>query len=284
MGPFANRRRQQSRRDQRNAHHLYWAAGCPAPGAKEQGRYAIVLAWRRQLPATGSGWVARIGAGEPGRARPVSVLSAPVAQGIEHRFPKPRVAGPNPAGGISRKDFRTLELAYLSALDSSACSPATHTIRWPACGGGQTWPGRPPAPQGRRILETKAKKANDYQQLGDRLIWMLVVCEAASNLQSHIFPVDHLDCHELKEALSGCAVDARRLPFEEIWLMSAQTRSGCTRPDPTLPTDASPRAVRSVPRVAQELGVRSWLVLSGRRGLSQEGQKLRRRRGNYASR
>ena len=23
-----------------------------------------------------------------------------VAQGIEHRFPKPRVAGPNPAGGI----------------------------------------------------------------------------------------------------------------------------------------------------------------------------------------
>src|SRR5262249_14950835 len=27
------------------------------------------------------------------------VLIAPVAQGIEHRFPKPRVAGSNPAGG-----------------------------------------------------------------------------------------------------------------------------------------------------------------------------------------
>src|SRR5439155_26032241 len=27
---------------------------------------------------------------------------APVAQGIEHRFPKPRVAGSNPAGGILR--------------------------------------------------------------------------------------------------------------------------------------------------------------------------------------
>src|SRR5580700_908056 len=32
--------------------------------------------------------------------RQVACRKAPVAQGIEHRFPKPRVAGPNPAGGI----------------------------------------------------------------------------------------------------------------------------------------------------------------------------------------
>lgn len=29
-------------------------------------------------------------------------LLAPVAQGIEHRFPKPCVAGSNPAGGVNR--------------------------------------------------------------------------------------------------------------------------------------------------------------------------------------
>ncbi len=29
----------------------------------------------------------------------LTTLSAPVAQGIEQRFPKPRVAGSNPAGG-----------------------------------------------------------------------------------------------------------------------------------------------------------------------------------------
>src|SRR6266404_833765 len=42
----------------------------------------------------------------------MQILLAPVAQGIEHRFPKPRVAGPNPAGGNFRDQSRaTLRLS-----------------------------------------------------------------------------------------------------------------------------------------------------------------------------
>src|SRR5258708_7008185 len=42
--------------------------------------------------------------------RTASSIVAPVAQGIEHRFPKPRVAGSNPAGG----SFRLVEILSLS--------------------------------------------------------------------------------------------------------------------------------------------------------------------------
>ena len=39
---------------------------------------------------------------------------APVAQGIEHRFPKPGVAGSNPAGGTAEKIVESLTTTSLS--------------------------------------------------------------------------------------------------------------------------------------------------------------------------
>ena len=46
--------------------------------------------------------------GKPGRSRSTEIPAiAPVAQGIEHWFPKPGVAGSNPAGGANQSSART---------------------------------------------------------------------------------------------------------------------------------------------------------------------------------
>src|SRR5262245_36107678 len=42
--------------------------------------------------------------------------SAPVAQGIEHRFPKPVVAGSNPAGGTERNSHNSKSLSTMPPI------------------------------------------------------------------------------------------------------------------------------------------------------------------------
>ena len=46
----------------------------------------------------------------------IYLLYASVAQGIEHRFPKPCVAGSNPAGGVTRKDSSSKGYSTFSPL------------------------------------------------------------------------------------------------------------------------------------------------------------------------
>src|SRR4051794_748923 len=47
--------------------------------------------------------------------------SALVAQGIEHRFPKPGVAGPNPAGGTDGCVLLRLMLDVSASVDARQC-------------------------------------------------------------------------------------------------------------------------------------------------------------------
>src|SRR5260221_11505066 len=63
---------------------------------------------------------------------------APVAQGIEHRFPKPVVAGSNPAGGnhFWRPGASMCAKApgSLTPRERSHCSAPSEVVKWPPRG------------------------------------------------------------------------------------------------------------------------------------------------------
>lgn len=71
--------------------------------------------------------------GCPGAAVTVIIpISAPVAQGIEHRFPKPRVAGSNPAGCIAKNHY----FAIIAALSAESHPVGGFVVSHEGSGGG----------------------------------------------------------------------------------------------------------------------------------------------------
>ena len=73
-----------------------------------------------------------------------------------------------------------------------------------------------------RILEGKAKKAQDYDLVGAEL-WLLVVCETHGDLESHIFLQTEDDVAVLETMIRETGFDFAMGPFAEVWLLSAFT-------------------------------------------------------------
>jgi hypothetical protein len=75
-----------------------------------------------------------------------------------------------------------------------------------------------------RILESKAKKSQNYDLVGAEL-WLLVVCETFGDLESHIFPKSEEDVAALEETIRETGFDFATSPFAQVWLLSAFTGS-----------------------------------------------------------
>jgi hypothetical protein len=71
-----------------------------------------------------------------------------------------------------------------------------------------------------RILEGKAKKAQDYDLAGAEL-WLLVVCETEGDLESHVFPQGEDSVSVLETKIRETGFDFAKAPFAEVWLLSA---------------------------------------------------------------
>ena len=88
--------------------------------------YASLFEDPRRDPGRRGFWVGSVRFGWSGRyGYPVS--PAPIAQGIEQRFPKPCVAGSNPAGGATASGLHSVFLASKRVSSRTAVEPSRHT-------------------------------------------------------------------------------------------------------------------------------------------------------------
>jgi hypothetical protein len=81
------------------------------------------------------------------------------------------------------------------------------------------------------ILRDKKGKAQKYDTQG-RPLWLLIVAEAANDLESHIFPREENDLDYLREQITATGFDFAAGPFQQVWLFSEFTQ-GSIRLYPT---------------------------------------------------
>lgn len=87
----------------------------------------------------------------------------------------------------------------------------------------------------RSLLNTKAARAARFL-LGGAPLWLLIVSDLPTDLQSEIFPTQPHDIAELRAAVRESAFDFSGGPFSEVWLMSAASGNRwCLHPLPLHP-------------------------------------------------
>ena len=127
-----------------------------------------------------------------------------------------------PEGCLLPKEKWPLASKYLSYLSVSRW-PMDAWLQWHCLDVACAWLG-PDKNEFARILEGKAKEAEDYDLIGAEL-WLLVVCETPGDVESHIFPQREDDVAVLEAKIRETGFDFATGPFAEVWLLSAFTGS-----------------------------------------------------------
>ena len=77
----------------------------------------------------------------------------------------------------------------------------------------------PCADEFREILEAKQGKAKKYNTHG-RPLWLLIVSDLISDMESHVFPKDGEELASLRERIAATGFDFAKGPFQQVWLFS----------------------------------------------------------------
>lgn len=80
----------------------------------------------------------------------------------------------------------------------------------------------PSADEFAQILETKVRKARNYDTQG-RPVWLLIVAELWNDRESHIFPREEYDLLSLREQIVATGFDFAAGPLQQVWLFSEFT-------------------------------------------------------------